>query len=796
VNSRKTSERPGIPCRLLLAHGLLALFLLSLGCAGDDDEIVVPPTIGAQTVEAAPDSTSGAPEVGIGEEPDRVPWQTGDREIDGLLVRMDSDDVDERKKAREELTRSEPNRILSIAALLSREDRETKMLALQALYFSGKSALPAVPALLPLLEDSDPRLRRSLAHVLSSIGEGALEPLLETRDDPDRRVRRVTLRAIEKLGPEALPRLLNILEKGSPLAQAGAASALLKVGSLPEESFPLIKKRAREGSRECRLRCISLLGKFGEGARPVLLEGLVSPDSQVRRGCVESLGTAGQGSPRCVEALRDVLGDSDAKVRKAAIRALGKIGGGDSGVIRELIALLEHQAHDNLDNGASDSIRALGDMGAPAAPHLVRALFDSEWELRYPRGRTSPFMTRNLEAAIRAIGEPAVPLLIERLGGEALHKRPKAAKLILAIGPSPDALPVAIRALLEAGRDRNNWGDMAGICKALGEDAVKPLIGAFENGSRDQRVRLLCTLALLGEKGIGAIPFYLEQVRSSDPWIREIAGRGLGQVGDKAMPFILEALAGPDRLSRLGAVRALGQNEKRADEIIPLLTNRIESDPDPEVRNVAITYLGQFGEKSSVAVPALVKAVDDDATCKKAIEALGHIGCDAERALPVLEALIFDPAHPYRFHALNALNGFIPGSFPLLERILDRGDIDMRKSALRLIGGLGKKARPLAGVVIATLTDDRLTGFRRGNYHLAVNALARIHLDRNAVPTLVEMMQDESLSDRARIDAVRVLGQMGKEAESALPFLETAPPVTKRAARSAMERIREEMRRE
>jgi HEAT repeat protein len=148
-----------------------------------------------------------------------------------------------------------------------------------------------------------------------------------------------------------------------------------------------------------------------------------------------------------------------------------------------------------------------------------------------------------------------------------------------------------------------------------------------------------------------AIPVLIALLR--DGKLRARAVPLLGEVGKRAVPALVEALGDRDEAVKLAAVQALRPNKAEAREAIPALMGLLG---DPKFRPQDSLTLGSIGKS---ALPALLKALDkddDDYLRVGAAMTLGHLGADAEAALPQLEILARgDPSLKVRETATTAV---------------------------------------------------------------------------------------------------------------------------------------------
>ncbi len=90
---------------------------------------------------------------------------------------------------------------------------------------------PSVPALIAVLHDPDPELRRDAAQALARIGSDASEAvpdLIAALDDQDASVRKFATRALGEIGPaagRAVPALINELRQNAKATEQAAKAA-------------------------------------------------------------------------------------------------------------------------------------------------------------------------------------------------------------------------------------------------------------------------------------------------------------------------------------------------------------------------------------------------------------------------------------------------------------------------------------------------------------------------------------------------------------------------------------------
>jgi HEAT repeat protein len=254
--------------------------------------------------------------------------------------------------------------------------------------------------------------------------------------------------------------------------------------------------------------------------------------------------------------------------------------------VDELIVKLNNRNY-RVRTGAAD---ALGKIGEPAVPALIKALKD---EYAYLRVR------EKAADALVAIGKPAVPVLIE-----ALEDKDAQGWAIGVLDRIKDGSNVP--ALIEALKDKNVQV-RANAAKALMriKDArvVPALIGALRDGNAFVRYCAAGSLAeaksLPQAKGTPAVPALIWVLKHMDGRIRSQVAIALGKIKDvRAVPALIEALKYRDKTVRWMAAFALGD----------------------------IANAKSRNKEAAIAVPALIEALSDKKIVReRAARVLGKI---------------------------------------------------------------------------------------------------------------------------------------------------------------------------
>jgi HEAT repeat protein len=214
-------------------------------------------------------------------------------------------------------------------------------------------------------------------------------------------------------------------------------------------------------------------------------------------------------------------------------------------------------------------------LGAAIAPHVIEALGSEEDRNR--RGR--------LVKALKTIGEPAFPFLVEALRSHVWFVVRNALNVLGDIGTA--AQVDAIGRALAHGDPRVRRAAARALGKIGGADAERLLVGGLND--RDNETQAEVMLCLGSMKAQSAIPGLAELARAkllgTDDKVRELAVTTIGQIGtDAAVPALGEILraksffARDTPMIRIAAARALSTIKTPAARVALKTAATTESD--------------------------------------------------------------------------------------------------------------------------------------------------------------------------------------------------------------------------
>ncbi len=363
--------------------------------------------------------------------------------------------------------------VAELIAQIKGEDPQKSGRAAQSLAPLGRSAVPAIPALVEALSDTRPAdniplgvpaPQRDVAsfasEALAAIGEPAVPSLVRELNTPDASVReRVieTLKQIGKPASSALPHLKEYARNGETEEQRYLAiESYAAISSDKKTCIATLTDALTDKSPQVRGLAARMLGDYeseASSAVPALIKALgdtefrwhsITPDftgqRAVRYDAAEALGKIGPSSKVAADKLTDLMGnDLDPEVRVSASLALFCIDNNRADAMQSLIRELKNDRVGMA--GPQEAARSLATLGVKAAP-----AFDA---LCQSLQHEKPFVRISAVRAIKEIGrEKAVTALLPALDDKDPQVRNAAATALGELGTiSAPAIPRLIELL-------------------------------------------------------------------------------------------------------------------------------------------------------------------------------------------------------------------------------------------------------------------------------------------------------------------------------------------------------------
>lgn len=254
-----------------------------------------------------------------------------------------------------------------------------------------------------------------------------------------------------------------------------------------------------------------------------------------------------------------------------------------------------------------------------------------------------------------------------------------------------------------------------------------------------------------------------EESRTSES--RDNAAHILQVIGSGAkelVPVLIELLQ--DTTTRSKAADILAAIGPDAKEALPTLIKMLKYN-DRQARNIAMWVIAAIGPDAKEAIPALLELLQDTESASEAAEALVAIKTDADTVVPVLVKLLKNSdTFEYAIHSLEAIGPEAQAAVPfLIEIIKTSPNIEYQRQALLTVGAIGSNDNETTAMLTQSLQKPELQS-------AAAIALGRLRSDLLlAVNSLSSNIRDDN--DRLRLEKVRVLGEIGAEAQAAVPAL-------------------------
>jgi HEAT repeat protein len=662
-------------------------------------------------------------------------------------------------------TKISDRRVAAALELWHKEEPRARLEGLHRLGRLGPRSAPAVVAIIAGLSDRDSKIREETAAVMHAIGpaaNAAVRALISALSDSESEVRISAAWALQVTRPDpkiAMPAFLANLHSGPDRRCSVVVYAMAALG---EPAVPALIELLRDNDKHVRWMAGYSLSRIGPAARssiPALVEALPVPHREIREFIAGALAGIG---PEAVEPLIRALRDRDPKVRGGAALAIEKLG-----------------AH-----------------AKAAAPALFAALSDPEPpdDPKPPRGPSFDFWQREGEpqpwgyyAALRGIGPPAVPVLLEKLNAPDSQARIIALRALEFLG---DGAKSSVPRLVELLNDKGVRSEAASALGGIGvRDAIPVLITALTDPDPGFRARVAETLGRIGWErqaaqfssrtfARGAIRPLGAALKDVDPGVRASAARALRDIGSQAsvaIPDLVAALSDPSANVRVAVLRAFG----RIGRVPAGSQNRVLAllkDLDPRARAAAASAIDDDTIKTDAAVVGLLAVLKDPDADVRAAAAQklgrGHVewfsnergefhdspGLVQNLAAPgVLQAALADPDPRVRAAVAWLLPAFkraAPTTVPLLTARLKDPDVKVRRAAGEALSRFGPAAKEAVPALLEALADPD-ENFSNDEYVSAKAAKALDAIGPAANAAMIERLtgrlgnSDESVRRRA-----------------------------------------------
>jgi HEAT repeat protein len=470
-------------------------------------------------------------------------------------------------------------------------------------------------------------------------------------------------------------------------------------------------------------------------ALPRLIGELKSPDAKVRAKAIATLGSLGPIAKSATPALIETAVNTTDHA--AALQALVKID--DEATRAALRQLLVGRVGRCRCGKTIDFVVASA--GEPVAPQLLVLLPEKE-------------RTAEVERVLAQIGAPAVPHMLKTLGDGA----PEATQLsiyrtLAAMGPAAKSAVPALELPRRCEPESVQIQRAYALIRIIGDHPPSFVVlhNAIKNGDQATKLQALACLRASGIKAKELVPTLVSLMVADDAAYHTDASQTLINIGPDAVPALIESIT-------TDGCRRFNRN----------LFTRIGKEQPKHTERVVQT-LHRMGPGAAAAIEVFMQLVEGHGPLAVyAADALPDFGPQAKRAVPsLLDALRADSVN-LRLSSANALARIdrqqVGHTIPVLVVVMHGKNANEKERAMWLLASLGADGKAAVPALLAMLNDGSLQARLR-----IAEALSRI--DPSAMGPAMPTLLDALHNNRDAATAVRLLGQIGPQAKSAVPAL-------------------------
>jgi HEAT repeat protein len=463
-----------------------------------------------------------------------------------------------------------------------------RLLRIDALVERGT---PAIPELIALLTDSEPKMRRD------------------------------ALLGLERFGPDAGLAVGAVRERLSDENPQVREFALLTLARICENQDDVIAAAAQQvvdSNDDVRETAARRLESMGRRVIPFMIELAGRDHPLARRQAVRILRAADRrrDPQEVTEVLRTLLHDPIAEVRADAVAAVSARGAATTEDVRGWLG----EGNPALVDAALRAVFALGPDAVTLLPELV-SLLDSDF--------APPQLVCAALGSLKTAARKAVPVLCQRCESLAEADRLTAARTLVEIGADTDQVVPILNRLLSS-PTLTIRVESAGVLARVDPDEarrhVRRMIGELEADPTTINQSPMFLLAAMGPEADEAVPLLIRLLSHPDQAVSTNAVDALGKIGQSAA--------------------------HTAPELVGLLDTRHRRSP---FNRALIRALGGIGPPARRAVPDLLAILNQSGTTRghsatagaiapgveaDAVWALGRIGDDAPEVLAALIRLL------------------------------------------------------------------------------------------------------------------------------------------------------------
>jgi HEAT repeat protein len=301
-------------------------------------------------------------------------------------------------------------------------------------------------------------------------------------------------------------------------------------------------------------------------------------------------------------------------------------------------------------------------------------------------------------------------------------------------------------------------------------DAIRPLL---KDPLTTTRLRAAIALGRIEQNPAGVLPVIKDAVRDATRSTRLLVLEALQEADldrKETAPLFVELLTESDLTLRERARFAL---QTMGTDALPAMLAALKHDNAELVRTLLI-QIGSLGPKAESATDPLRDLLKHrDALCRlAAANALWYVAKDSESTLPVILALVRDPANglarPQAMHLLLQFKPIPKSAVPVLEAALEDRDATIKARAAEALWDFDGRTKSTLPVLFAAFRDTRDFSARS----VARTALCRMKAHaKEIVPVIIEIARTSIETRVPFADCGMILSQMGDEAVGTLEGL-------------------------
>ena len=501
----------------------------------------------------------------------------------------------------------------------------------------GEDAVATIPTLLTLLQDADPVVATQAAAAIGHIREDddlkglsdadkdlyadAVTQLVGTLVHNDARVRRACLRSLRTLDPtpeQLMPVVDTVFASQDPAVILPVLQSIADMGS---EAVPFLVERLKlPQGRFWASVAITEIGPGAAGATQALIEALPESALDEQLHEVFALAAIGEGAQSAGEALMELYREGDSSLHGPILYAIGKL------KYREAESVLTQTVSEESPLSAT-AAWAL----AKIHPDDAVLVDDAVKRMRAQCQSESAF---EQAAAVSALSDLSAFMdttqrqslgvfLGNMLVNETEPVQEASAAAIVRLGS--DSVPAVVSLL----KDTETQFVALGIISAIGESAaevVSDIVGLLDSKDDEIVHEAILALAAIGSASAPASDRVLTILNESVQNQNEVKARlhyaaayCLGRIGSpaamKALPRLKELSVSSDGMQATVAIWAVLQitpdDQEQFENAVPLLTEALASEVQT-IRLEATIALGDLGPRAKDAVPAIELVSEDD----------------------------------------------------------------------------------------------------------------------------------------------------------------------------------------